>query len=274
MAGPIIVGAVLYDPKVAVIWDIIREFFEENQCPMDVVYYTNYEMQVDALLNGHIDIAWNSPLAWVDSQRRSNNRCQAIAMRDTDRDRVSHIVVKQRSRFHRVEDLKGKTLAVGAKNSPQATLIPVDFLRRCGLEPGRDFQVRRFNILVGKHGDHVGGELEGFRCLEKGEADACTMLDLNWNRWTQDGTVNPREYMVLADTDKFDHCVFTVRDDFPQDTEKRWLDVLFSMSYDNPNHREMMDLEGLKQWLPGRTIGFGPLTEAVAKLRFFEQDTE
>ena len=41
------------------------------------------------------------------------------------------------------------------------------------------------------------------------------------------------------------------------------------MSYDNPAHREMMDLEGLKQWLPGRTTGFGPLTEAVARQRYF-----
>ena len=32
------------------IWEIIREFFEENGCPMDVVLYTNYEMQVGALL--------------------------------------------------------------------------------------------------------------------------------------------------------------------------------------------------------------------------------
>jgi hypothetical protein len=32
----------------------------------------------------------------------------------------------------------------------------------------------------------------------------------------------------------------------------------------------MMDLEGLKQWLPGRTTGFGPLTEAVEKQGFFQ----
>ena len=63
MPKPIIVGAVLYDPKVSVIWDIIREFFEENHCPIDVVFYTNYEQQSEALMQGHIAIAWNSPLA-------------------------------------------------------------------------------------------------------------------------------------------------------------------------------------------------------------------
>lgn len=32
----------------------------------------------------------------------------------------------------------------------------------------------------------------------------------------------------------------------------------------------MMDMEGLKKWEPGRTSGFGPLTEAVERLKFFE----
>jgi len=59
----ILVGAVVYDPKVTVIWDIIARFFAEQDCPIDCVYYTNYTILVDALLAGHIDIAWNSPLA-------------------------------------------------------------------------------------------------------------------------------------------------------------------------------------------------------------------
>ena len=57
MAKPVIVGAVLYDPKVAVIWEMIAGFFAERQLPMDTVFYTNYELLVSALLQGHIDIA-------------------------------------------------------------------------------------------------------------------------------------------------------------------------------------------------------------------------
>ena len=63
--------------------------------------------------------------------------------------------------------------------------------------------------------------------------------------------------------------MFTVRDDFDAEREKALLDALFAMSYDNPQHREMMDLEGLKAWEPGRTTGFGPLGEAVERQGFF-----
>ena len=57
--------------------------------------------------------------------------------------------------------------------------------------------------------------------------------------------------------------------DFDPDTEARWLKVLYSMSYGNPLHRQMMDMEGLKKWEPGRTSGFAALTEAADKLHYF-----
>ena len=273
MARPLKVGAVMYDPKVSVIWEIIRDFFDAQGAPIDVAFYSTYEAQNDGLLSGAIDVAWNSPLAWVDAQRRSGNGCRAIAMRDTDRDRISCFVARRGGPVQTLEDLKGRTIATGAIDSPQATLIPLGRLRRQGLNPGVDVTVRRFDVLVGKHGDHVGGERDALACLMKGEADVCAMLDLNWEGWIKDGTIDEHEFAIVGETDRFDHCVFTVRDDLDPTAEKRWLDALFAMRYDNPAHREMMDLEGLKAWLPGRTTGFGPLTSAVETERFFAMTT-
>jgi ABC-type phosphate/phosphonate transport system substrate-binding protein len=73
MSRPLKVGAVMYDPKVSVIWEIIRDFFDAQGAPINVAFYLTYEDQNDGLLSGAIDIAWNSPLAWVDAQRRSAN---------------------------------------------------------------------------------------------------------------------------------------------------------------------------------------------------------
>ncbi len=270
---PILVGAVAYDPKVVTIWDIIKGYFQDNGCPMDYVFYSNYELQVKALLEGSIDVAWNSPLAWLDAHRSSGGTCRAIAMRDTDRDRVSHIVARRPpsvNSVETVEGLRGKTVAVGASDSPQATLIPIGLLQRQGLEPGADFTLLRFDVLVGKHGDHIGGERDAFQALASGEADACAMLDLNWKLWSSDGTIDPARYYVIATTDQFDHCVFTVHENVPDEHIRPWLETLFTMSYDNPAHREMMDMEGLKEWLPGRISGFGALTDAVERQHFFE----
>ncbi len=269
-AAPILVGAVVYDPKVVVIWDIIKEFFNGEGCPIDYVFYSNYELMVEALVAGHIQIAWNSPLAWLEAERSTGGACRAIAMRDTDRDRVTHLLVRRDSGINTVADLRGKTVATGAKDSPQATLIPLQVLERAGLLADRDFKLRRFDLLVGKHGDHVGGELEALRSLQRGESDACAVLDLNWQSWQADGTADPSKLMVLATTPPFDHCNFTVLESFPTEQEDRWREVLFRMSYANPAHREMMDMEGLKEWLPGRVSGYDILSEAVTDQKFFE----
>jgi ABC-type phosphate/phosphonate transport system substrate-binding protein len=271
MDRPLKVAAVMYDPKVSVIWEIIRGYFESRACPIDVSFYSTYERQVEALLDGTIDIAWNSPLAWLDAQRQSGNTCRAIAMRDTDRDRVSYFVARREGAVKTLADLRGRTLATGALDSPQAMLIPLGRLRRDGVDPDVDLTVRGFDVLLGKHGDHVGGERDAFECVRRGEAAACAMLDLNWDGWTRDGTIDADQFAIVAETDRFDHCVFTVCRDFDVAAEQHWLDALFAMRYDNPAHREMMDLEGLKAWLPGRTSGFGPLAAAVASERFFER---
>jgi phosphonate transport system substrate-binding protein len=273
MAKPVRMGAVLYDPKVSIIWDIIREFFEAKDIGMDVSLYDTYEHQVDALVKGALDMAWNSPLAWLHTQHRAPDGFRAIAMRDTDRDRTTHFVVRSDSGIERIGDLRGRKIAMGAFDSPQARLIPMEVLRRAGLEAGRDYAAHRFDVLVGLHGDHIGGEKDAFQMLARGEADASCMLDLNWTTWTADGTINASEFKTVATTGLFDHCVFAVAKDFATARESHFLEALFSMSYDNPAHRQMMDMEGLKAWMPGRTTGFSLLSEAVQRTKFFEAAT-
>lgn len=271
MPSPILVGAVIYDPKVAVIWDSVQAFFAEQGCPIDSVFYSNYELMTDALIQRHIHLAWNSPLAWVDVVRRTQGNCRALAMRDSDRDRITHLLVRRESGITTIADLRGKTVATGAKDSPQATLLPLHLLQQHGLLPDQDFTLKRFDVMVGKHGDHMGGEFEALSSLQQGKSEACAVLDLNWERWKADGTAETQRLAVLASTSRFDHCNFTCLASFPQEEEQRWTEVLFQMSYENPAHREMMDLEGLQAWLPGRTTGYQDLSEAVSEQHFFEE---
>lgn len=267
---PTLVGAVMYDPKVAVIWEVIARFFQGEGCAMDCVFYTNYELQVEALLAGHIDIAWNSPLAWIDAQRQSHGTCRAIAMRDTDRDRRTHLLVRTGGPVPTLADLRGRVVALGAKDSPQATLLPLHHIARSGLVGGRDFEVRRHDVLVGKHGDHVGGERDALTDLLEGRADAAAVLDLNWDLWSADGTADPAKVRVLTTTEPFDHCNFTIAPAFDSAVAAEWTRVLLSMDYANPAHKTIMDMEGLTKWLPGRTSGYTALAEAATEQKFFD----
>jgi phosphonate transport system substrate-binding protein len=262
----LIMGAVAYDPKVVTIWDGFQKYFGARDLDFDYVLFSNYEKQVEAHFRGLIHVAWNSPLAWLESERVAKavgRRAEAIVMRDTDMDLTSIILVRADSGIRELADLKGKKVAVGASDSPQAKLIPLGFLSEKGVRPDTDFTVIVFDKLVGKHGDHIGGEREAARALINGDADAACILDGNRLAFTREGTISSSATRILAQTPPFDHCNFTVLDRAPSSLINRFRDLLLEMSYANDEVRPLFDLEGLKRWLPGRTQGYAQLAAAV-----------
>src|SRR5882672_2707202 len=93
----LLMGAVAYDPKVVTIWDGFRAWLDERGLPFDYLLYSNYERQVEDLLDGRIHAAWNSPLAWVRARRigeAAGVPVSALAMRDSDRDLTTVVVVR------------------------------------------------------------------------------------------------------------------------------------------------------------------------------------
>jgi ABC-type phosphate/phosphonate transport system substrate-binding protein len=172
-------------------------------------------------------------------------------------------VVRADGKIRALGELDGKTVAVGAADSPQATLIPLLLLADAGLRPGRDFEAVRHDLLVGKHGDHIGGEREAARALVAGRVDAACMIDGNHLAFTQEGTLPPGSTRVVAQTRPYDHCNFTVLDGVSPAAVERFTSLLLAMSYDDPAVRPLLDMEGLKAWRPGRVAGYAQLNRAV-----------
>lgn len=269
----ILLGAVAYDPKVVTIWEGFRDFFAKHDLDFDVVLYTNYERQVAAHLAGHVHVAWNSPLAWLQTERAAlarGRKAEAIVMRDTDCDLTSVIVVRADSTIRTLADLRGKKIGVGAADSPQATLLPLWHLASNGLDPHTDAEVVRHDLLVGKHGDHVGGERVACEALVAGKVDAACIIDGNHLAFAKDGTLPSGATRVLAQTGPYDHCNFTILDDAPKDLVGRFRELLLAMRYDDPAVRPLMDLEGLKAWKVGRTSGYRDLAAAIDRFGTIE----
>ena len=255
------VGAVIYAPRVTVIWELIEKFYKENGAEIEPIFFKDYKLQVDALINKDIDVAWNSPLAQLDARLRTDKKEKIGCMRDTDRDRRTYLVVKK-DRFKDISDLKGKTIGFGAIDSPQARLIPINHLHKNGLEFGKDYEEKRFDIGVGLHGDHVGGELDSMKALLNDEVDATFCLDLNYDAWIADGTIDKNAVEVLDKTDHFDHCVFTFNPEVSDEDIKAFDEIMMRMDYNKKEDKEIMDLEGLTKWVDGRYDGFKQITEA------------
>ncbi len=294
----VLLGAVAYDQKVVTIWDGFRAWLRSSGLDFDYVLYSNYERQVRDLVDGRIDVAWNSPLAWVRARRLAAARgvtLTPVTMRDTDCDLRSVIVVRADSPVTSVADLAGRVVATGAVDSPQATLLPLSLLRSAGLVPGADVAVRRFDVGVGLHGDHVGGERDAARALfaasPADRVDAACMIDSNVLLFGREGVLPAGSVRVLAQTPLYDHCTMTAgpsaagadgdargsgADAGVNDNSdiSRFGRLLRGMDYADADLRPLLDLEGLKEWRPPRLSGYEQLERAVDEAGFYDENGE
>lgn len=269
----LLMGAVAYDPKVVGIWMGFRAWLRRHGLAFDFVLYSNYEQQADDLAAGHIQAAWNSPLAWVRAQRLARARGHAVrplVMRDSDQDLTSVVVVRSDAPVSSVAELSGVRVAAGAVDSPQATLIPLSYLRSL-LPAAAEIKVLRHDTGVGLHGDHIGGERDAALALLHGEADAACLLDASHLLLTRDQTFPPGAVRIIAQTPPYDHCNMTVTSTAPAGLVEKFGSLLRSMSYSDPEVRPLLDLEGLKTWVPGRDSGYWALAKAVDEVGFYDE---
>src|SRR5215470_15662394 len=278
MSETIWVGAVAYTPKVVTIWEGMRQYFHnEAQLPVEVVLFQSYEAQVLALLAQpgdvvpRIDIAWNTNLAYLQADEWSDHSCRAIAMRDTDLGWMTRIVAVTGGPISTLADLKNRTLALGSRDSGHAAILPVHFLEQQGMSEGRDYRTLRFDSDVGKHGDTGTSEVEVMRAVLDGRADAGAIGSPFWDTVRKEHLVPEGGLTEIWSSTAYNHCMFTARPDLDREQERRFLEALLAMNYDNPVHRAILDAEGLKRWLTPHLDGYGELRTAAAEQGFLKQ---
>src|SRR5882762_7086708 len=254
----IFLGAVAYDPKVVTIWEGMRE----QGVPMDFALFSNYERQVETLLKGHIDVAWDTPLAHVRVKHRTGGKSLSLGMRDSDCGFRSKVVVRRDAGIQALSDLQGKTLAIGSRDSTQARILPLYYLNQEGIDLAR-VKLLPFDTDLGKHGDTGTSELDVLAALNDGRAHAGTVGDLVWVTEQSTGRVDSNKIEVLWTTPGFDHCMFDALPTLPKEKFEAFRRALFAMRWDNPRHRRLMELEGLREWVQPREEGYQSLVAAL-----------
>jgi phosphonate transport system substrate-binding protein len=273
MLETITVGAVAYDPKVVGIWEGMRTYFrDEARVPVEVVLYLSYEAQVAALLAGRIDIAWNTNLAYLQCEHLSQGRCKPLAMRDTDLEWWTEIVVPKGSRTRQLSDLRRRRLALGSRDSGHAAILPVHFLAEAGLVEGRDYQSLRFNTDLGKHGDTGTSEVDVLKAVLNGEVDAGAVGSPFWAGVLSGQLVPAGALESIWSSPHYHHCMFTARVGLPPEDATRFTEALFRMNGE-PRLRPILDAEGLKEWVSPRTEGYASLREAARRQGFFARSS-
>ena len=278
MSQTIWVGAVAYDPKVVTIWEGMRRYFhEEAHLPVEIVLFQSYEAQVSALLAEpgdaapRIYIAWNTNLAFLQSDTWSSHRCRPIAMRDSDIAWTTKLVAVNGGPVSGLADLRDRILALGSRDSGHAAILPVYFLEKEGMVEGKHYRTLRFDTDVGKHGDTGASEVEVVRAVLNGHADAGAIGSPFWNAVHNEHLVPEGALTEIWTSPPYNHCMFTARPGFDQALERQFAQALSAMDYDNPSHRVVLDAEGLRRWVAPQLEGYDSLREACVRQDFFER---
>jgi phosphonate transport system substrate-binding protein len=259
MADTVLVGAVAYTPNVVPVWEGIRDHFRGSEVECDFLLYSNYERQVDDLIGGHIDIAWNTNLAYVRTKTRVGERARALAMRDTDVRFRTLLVARAGSGLRNAADLRGRRLALGSRDSAQAAILPLHFLRGEGLAED-DITLVRFDSDVGKHGDTGRSELDAIRAVLDDDAEAAAVGITTWDAIGRDELV-PGALEAFWESPPYAHCNFTALDDLDEERGEAWVRRLLEMRYEE--NTEVMELEGVREWTRPELEGYAPLFAAV-----------
>ncbi len=165
---------------------------------VELIIPTNYNATVEALGNGSLDFAYLGALTYVKAHDRYN--VTPLVQRSADKNFHSLFITQSGSSIHKLGDCKGKRFAFGDINSTSGHLIPFDELRKAGVNPDADMQVR-----------YTGSHAATAKAVEAGAADAGALDETVYHSMVSEGKVDGNKVRVFLTSPPFVDYVWVAR---------------------------------------------------------------
>jgi ABC-type phosphate/phosphonate transport system substrate-binding protein len=256
------IGAVAYAPSAVTVFDNIKRYFAKTDLKIDYVLYSNYDALVDALKAGHIDIAWNTPLAHARYHLLCDGQSQTLVMRDVDCDFRCKLVVRKESGIKALADLAGKKIALGSREAAEATVLPLHYFQKQGVKL-EQIKYLRLDEELDLRGNPCSSPLHVLKALREGRADAGIVGEALWNDLLARNAPETKTLQAVWTSPAFSHCVFTASKDFDKATAKRFTTLMLAMDGKDECTADVLRLEGARRWVAGSPDGFQTLIEAL-----------
>jgi phosphate/phosphite/phosphonate ABC transporter binding protein len=255
------IGAVAYAPYVVTIFEGIKKHFNHRGVPLDWVLYSNYDALVEAFVRGEVDLAWNGPLAYVKIRRRMPDGSRVVAMRDMDINYTTQFITRPNSEIHTVQDLKGKRFAFAGRGSVQAGLLAYYFLKQAGIHPEKDLALATFS--EDRPAGAPAGEAGVVALVRSGEYDAGAVSKHALATLRENGQLQDGDVRVFWASPGYSHCCFTAHREIDDALAQQITAAFTAMRIDDPEHRQVLELEGCKGFVPGTAEGYDILEAAA-----------
>ncbi|MFT7600136.1 MAG: phosphonate transport system substrate-binding protein [Acidimicrobiales bacterium] len=261
---PLLIGATAADPKRAIyIWNAIRKYFNEAGLEVEYALYSTYDVLCRHLLEGHVDVAWNAPMAHAQALIQSQGTCRTLAMRDTDEDVHTVIVARAETGISELNELRGRRLALGLDVSSELFLLPVAQLAEAGFDVASEcslveLEPTEYPNLQSWVDDHAI-----FQAVLDGRADAGAIFEPWLPSLLRKFRLTDADINVVWRTRRYSHCAFTAGPGLSDDTSERFVELLLAMDPAEPEIAEMMRMEHLTKWVRAVDDGWSDLVTAI-----------
>ncbi|KPM57068.1 phosphonate ABC transporter substrate-binding protein [Frankia sp. R43] len=192
----------------------------ELGCKVETTVVTEYSAEVVAMRNKKIDVAVFGPLGFVFASKNAN--AEAVASFGDSTGKLSSykagIWVPKDSPITKVEELKGRNLALSSAGSTSGDAFPRYAIRTAGL------QESDVNLT------YAGGHPQALLALKNGKVDAAEINTQQLATATEAKEFDPSGFRQIWASDPIPNDPITVRGDLSPEFKKAVADALLHLS--------------------------------------------
>lgn len=225
---------------------------KEVGIPVKFTPVVDYAATVEGLAANRLEMVWYGGLTSVQAARQAKG-ARRIIMRKEDAEFKSHFITRKDTGIKALKDLKGKTFSFGSVSSTSGHLMPRYFLVKNGINPEKDFSKFSFS---GAH-DATAAWVEAAR------VDAGALNFLVWDKLVETKKVDTSKVSIFWTTPPYVDYVWTIRAGVDKATAEKISKAFLKLSYNNPEHKKLLDLHRTKGYIPAKDEDWKGIEEAA-----------
>jgi len=232
-------------------------------CPVKVQVVDDYAAEVLAMRNGKLDLGEFGPLGFVFASQQAGAE-PLVSFATADKKLSSYkagIWVPKDSPIKSINDLKGKSLALGSNGSTSGDALPRFALQQAGIAE-KDVKL-----------DYAGGHPEALLALKNGKVDAAEINTQTLATATKEGTFKAEDFRQVWASDPIPNDPITVRKDADPAFKKAVTDALLQLDpQDVAKVGSFLDVTPPGPMVPVTKADYQPLFDLATALNLTEKN--
>ncbi|SEN78411.1 phosphate/phosphite/phosphonate ABC transporter substrate-binding protein [Paenibacillus sp. OK076] len=235
---------------------LAKDITEATGIPAEIFVAEDYNMVIEALRAGKIEIGLIGPFGYIIATERAN--AKLLVRSESDQQSNTVILVRNDSPYQSVKDLKGKDFLFADPASTSGNLYPrATLMKELGLSN------KELDSFFGSVA-FSGGHDKSLLALANGSTDAIGTSSLMLPMMAESGLVKEEDFRVIAESDPIvGGAPLLYRQDLPEELVKQLRELMLEYHTKNPGFLESV---GAARFVEGSDSDFDPIRQVAKDL--------